>query len=524
MPLGGVAYQSTIFLSLLLLLFPVGRVVDFHSLRHGFITYLVTANCPPKVVQMLAQHSTISLTMDRYTHLGMVDLVDGLKRLPVMVASENASCADNLPACCYAALSAQQHQHRLLKLTHTLLKWRRHPPLGMYSDKAKRWDHWIDRGLATACLRTIKGPVECTAMPDTDCVDLSILDSGSAGVAIAFARHGDNVAIELLRYQTVKELSHFRDRLAKAASGNGPRPAPNELSQFGRDLFGLAVKGSLAELYQHVPRARVSIHILSDQPDIQALPWEYIQERKHSYGPDNSRSVVRIVPMVEPNPYTPVPVKQTVRILFVYADPVERPGVSWMDVKDTIERQFRYELKRNVEITVVPSANKKALTSALIEGSYDFFHFCGHGDVADDGVGRITLVDFKTKRSQPLTAGDLGTILRGRGIQLAVLSACNTSAGNMGKPFAVVADTLVRNGIPAVVANQFAVTDSAVATFCGGFYESLLRSGNVDQAVSDGRAMLFTIGATNHTNIEWGIPTLYRRLGASVIFRCVEKP
>ena len=55
----------------------MGRVVDFPSLRHGFITYLVTANVPPKVAQMLARHSTISLTMDRYTHLGIVDLVAG---------------------------------------------------------------------------------------------------------------------------------------------------------------------------------------------------------------------------------------------------------------------------------------------------------------------------------------------------------------------------------------------------------------------------------------------------------------
>jgi hypothetical protein len=33
---------------------------------------------------MLARHSTISLTMDRYTHLGIVDLVDGLKKLPTV--------------------------------------------------------------------------------------------------------------------------------------------------------------------------------------------------------------------------------------------------------------------------------------------------------------------------------------------------------------------------------------------------------------------------------------------------------
>jgi hypothetical protein len=33
---------------------------------------------------MLAWQSTISLTMDRYMHLGIADLVEGLKLLPVV--------------------------------------------------------------------------------------------------------------------------------------------------------------------------------------------------------------------------------------------------------------------------------------------------------------------------------------------------------------------------------------------------------------------------------------------------------
>ena len=65
-----------------------GCVADFHALRHGFITYLVTANVPPKVAQTLARHSTITLTMDRYAHLGVGDLVEGLRKLPA-VSSEN---------------------------------------------------------------------------------------------------------------------------------------------------------------------------------------------------------------------------------------------------------------------------------------------------------------------------------------------------------------------------------------------------------------------------------------------------
>jgi len=45
-----------------------GRVVDFHGLRHTFISSLVNGGTHPKTAQELARHSTITLTMDRYTH------------------------------------------------------------------------------------------------------------------------------------------------------------------------------------------------------------------------------------------------------------------------------------------------------------------------------------------------------------------------------------------------------------------------------------------------------------------------
>ena len=48
----------------------------------------VTANVPPKVAQTLARHSTITLTMDRYAHLRVGDLVEGLKKLPA-ISPEN---------------------------------------------------------------------------------------------------------------------------------------------------------------------------------------------------------------------------------------------------------------------------------------------------------------------------------------------------------------------------------------------------------------------------------------------------
>jgi integrase len=59
-----------------------GRVYDFHSLRHQFISNLATAGVHPKVAQELARHSTITLTMDRYTHVALHDQAAALEKLP----------------------------------------------------------------------------------------------------------------------------------------------------------------------------------------------------------------------------------------------------------------------------------------------------------------------------------------------------------------------------------------------------------------------------------------------------------
>jgi integrase len=41
----------------------MGRVVDFHALRHSYITLLSRSGVAPRVAQELARHSTLDLTM-----------------------------------------------------------------------------------------------------------------------------------------------------------------------------------------------------------------------------------------------------------------------------------------------------------------------------------------------------------------------------------------------------------------------------------------------------------------------------
>jgi len=59
-----------------------GRVADFHALRHTFGTNLARAGVHPKAAQTLMRHSSITLTMDLYTHTALETKIEALSKLP----------------------------------------------------------------------------------------------------------------------------------------------------------------------------------------------------------------------------------------------------------------------------------------------------------------------------------------------------------------------------------------------------------------------------------------------------------
>ena len=57
-------------------------MLDFHALRHTTGSWLPTQNVHSKIVQRIMRHSTITLTMDRYTHLFRGDESAAVAKLP----------------------------------------------------------------------------------------------------------------------------------------------------------------------------------------------------------------------------------------------------------------------------------------------------------------------------------------------------------------------------------------------------------------------------------------------------------
>jgi hypothetical protein len=376
------------------------------------------------------------------------------------------------------------------------------------------------------CPRTLRAPTRSRASSPqiglamgVDQLELAIIGSGDEAQATAVARCGHDFAIETLPCDVLSRLQDFRAILAGAALGSKKTPSPNELMTFGHSLFDFTVRGTIKTVYDRLPASHIRLQIYSNRPDLQALPWEYMQDRSTAPGPNSLRSVIRVVPTIGVNPPDKADLRKSPRMLFVYADPVGQAGVDWPAIHATITREFTGRLPAGFHIELVPAATRQALFDALDGQRYDILHFAGHGEVAPDGSGHLLLRDFKSGKTDPVSSSDLGILLRNKALRLVVLSACNTSAGDFAREFAIVSRTLIQCGVPAVVANQFPVTNSVAATFSGAFYNELLRTGDVDLAVANGRLQL-AIQPPKGTaaRIEWGIPTLYRHVGAAQVF------
>jgi CHAT domain-containing protein len=346
-----------------------------------------------------------------------------------------------------------------------------------------------------------------------DSLDLTVVAAaGDANITLV-ARRGCDIAVDSIPASGLAPFVAFGQRLERVIKGAEDPLARADVQAFGKELFKSLTPDGLQPILSGLPKERLTLSLLSNRADFQAIPWEYLQEPGQAFGPSVNRSIVRIVPTVGVKKFEPLRLDRKVRILFVSADPTDQDSVSWPDVKATIERRFAAELPaESFEFEAIEGASAKALATH-IQGKpdYDIVHFSCHGEVVA-GEGRLILVDLKTRKSSPLTSSQLCGLLQGRGIRLVVLSACQTSAGNFASDFSVMSDALVRCGVPAVVANQLPVHNTSVPMFVGALYEELLQSGDIDTAVSEGRVSLWVELQGDHAVLEWGIPTLHRHV------------
>jgi hypothetical protein len=361
-------------------------------------------------------------------------------------------------------------------------------------------------------------------MIDTsDCLDLMMLNSANPNSVIAFARRNRDVMASEFgpgpENPALADLLSFAERIGKGVE-NGPLAKPNEaeLFKFGNDLFRFCFPDRHKGFYDALPSTHIRLQFLSCHKDLKKVPWEFIQDPAKTPGPQRTRSIVRIVPCLGDDS-EPLPVGAKLKVLFVASYPIDQDRVTWSDIERRISRSL---VKYPIELEKCIPGTWDGFCKAVKKFKPDVVHFSGHGAMGAAGT-QLLFMEPDTNNSQPVNADHIAVFLRGRGIRLIVLSACETSsqARVIEKEYSVLAETLVNEGINAVVANQFPLPDDTAGTFAGSLYEKLLETGDIDLAVAEGRQNLFDyleIAQPAQANLEWGIPTLHRRITGARIF------
>lgn len=296
----------------------------------------------------------------------------------------------------------------------------------------------------------------------------------------------------------------------------GSLPSDEELMQFGSLLFNTLFVGNVRRLYDEA-RSRqrgtqLEIALTSTIPWIDEKPWEFCYDASRaSFLATEEILFVRNVLSAVPADSIP-PGDGRLRILIASAQAMNLGVLSISEEEDFIRRGFQPLIDAGlVTIDILPRATPETIHRRLEGGRFDVVHFIGHGHfdeqrqegslVFEDAYGGENLLGPRSVRE----------IFCGRGLSLVFLNSCESgTAGSRWVNFNLgLAQTLLAHGLPALVANQFAVPNTSATSFARYFYASLARGNTLGQAAREAR---IAVNYSRHGEpIDWAIPVLYTR-------------
>ena len=297
------------------------------------------------------------------------------------------------------------------------------------------------------------------------------------------------------------------------------------VQEFGRALFLALLPDDLRGCYEAALAAASSggqglrVKLRLQAPELAALPWEYLFDPHQEEYLALSRRTPLVRYLQVPRSTRPLAVAPPLRVLGVVASPQD-PDLDPLDVdgeRRRVETALRGLSERGLlELTWLPGQTFRDIQRAMRAGPWHALHFIGHGGFdTQAGEGLIALAD-EAGGTQRLSASQLGLLLSDHDpLRLAVLNMCEGARGSPGDLYSASGATLVRHGVPAVLAMQYEISDSAAIEFARAFYEAVADGLAVDAAVTEGR---IAIRLAVPNTVEWGTPVLYTHAPDGVLF------
>lgn len=330
---------------------------------------------------------------------------------------------------------------------------------------------------------------------------------------------------------SVLEIENFLLRIGRPRRGvrRIQSPEMNEVRRFGADLYAAVFQGEIARCLlrsidvadQQEQGVRLRLRL---PPSLIELPWEFLYDGSHERFLAHSigTPIVRFLDL--PQRLEALTVTPPLNVLVMIANPSDFElldvEAEWQKLKQAVavlEERGLLTLTR-LSADGQEGATLAALQKRLRQAPYHIFHFIGHGGFDQQTQDGVLLLEAEDGRSRLVSGNYLGTLLHDESsLRLAFLNACEGARTTQSDPFAGVAQELVRQGIPAVIAMQFEITDDAAVQLTREFYGALVDGYPVDGALAEARKALFTAG----NDIEWGTPVLYLRATDGRLFDVV---
>jgi hypothetical protein len=335
---------------------------------------------------------------------------------------------------------------------------------------------------------------------------------------------GESASVQLTVPFSAVELENFVLRLSRPRRGTrGPgRPESGPLKEFGGKLYGAVFQDELRDvLLRSMSQTReqgtgLRLRLrLTDAPELAKLPWEFLYDGRLNRFLAQSRRTPLVRYLDLPDPPHPLAVEGPLRLLVMISSP---SGYDPLDVEQEwsllTDALAAPQDEGRVIIERLP-ANMSDLRRRLRREAFHVFHFVGHGYYRPDWGDGVLVMEDRSGQPQEVTGEEIGGLLSEYDqTRLVVLNSCEGARTDASDPFAGVAQSLIQQGLPAVVAMQFEITDDAAIIFARELYSAIADGYPLEAALAEARGAIRDAG--NPT--EWGTPVLYSRAPDGQLF------
>ena len=299
--------------------------------------------------------------------------------------------------------------------------------------------------------------------------------------------------------------------------GASSAPVAKQMRKWGADLFEQAIRGDVLYTYQKCRdqakyqgkkgvRWRLTLDSAAEE-----LPWDFLRSERNFLAVDPSNPVVRYIKSAA---CQRVSVEHPLQLLVVIASPADFEPLDADAEKERIKTSLAPLLANGqVNISYIEGPDTwSRLQDQLLQEQTHMLHFIGHGNF--DEQGSKLVMEDECGNSDLRESEDLAVLALDRPLQLVVLNSCFGAKRDDTQKFSSVAASMVRSGVPAVIAMRTEISDDAARAIAQTFYTALALNMPVDAALTEARRKIF-----RSDSLEWATPILYMQVPDGQLFR-----